>query len=261
MVKNKNLKKFYDNVYSKGEKKHYTHFVVNKKPSSEALEVSRITSWKNKSVLDVGCGTGNFCSMISKKGTKRVVGIDYASEAIKIAKKEHKSKNLEFRNIQISQIDEKFDVIVSIGTLEHMDNPYEILKVMKKKLNANGKIIITNPNWTNPRGYILMTLYHLFKSPITLADIHYFTPMDHFQMAKKINMKLKWKTIDESWASGKVLINDFKRRIPNVIKDSKLPSNKKRIDELIRWLNMNVIPMNNKLKHSGAIGVYIYSKK
>ena len=58
----------------------------------------------------------------------------------------------------------KFDVIVSIGTLEHTDDPFTTLKFLKRHLSKNGKIIITTPNWTNPRGYMLMTLLHLFDA-------------------------------------------------------------------------------------------------
>lgn len=261
MKTNKSLEKFYQKVYTKGEKKHFTHFVVGKTPSTEAKEVSKVIGWRGKKVLDVGCGTGNFAALVAKKGAKRVLGIDYADEAIKIAQEAHKRKNLEFNKSDVSKISEKFDVIVSIGTLEHMDNPLKVLKQFKKQLRPNGKIILTNPNWTNPRGYVLMTLLHLFNAPITLADIHYFTPNDHIKMAKKIGMSLKWKTIEESWASGDILIKDFERRIPNVLRDAKLSSNTKQIKSLIKWLKENVAPLDNSLPHSGAVGLYIYSKK
>ena len=160
--------------------------------------------------------------MIAKKGAKNVVGIDYSKEAIKIAQESHKRQNLQYSNIDVKLIKEKYDVIVSIGTLEHMDDPLKILKIMKSHLAPNGKIIITSPNWTNPRGYILMTLFLLFNSPITLADLHYQTPIDFQNYANKLKMNLKWRTIDKSWAHGEILIKDFQRRIPNVLRDSKL---------------------------------------
>ncbi len=51
--------------------------------------------WKNKSVLDVGCGTGLFSYMIAKKGAK-VTGIDYAKQAITIANKTYTHQNLTY---------------------------------------------------------------------------------------------------------------------------------------------------------------------
>ena len=235
MEKNQDLRKFYRKVYSKGEKMHFTPFVVRGTPTSDSLEIIKEISWKNKSVLDVGCGTGLFAYRVAKKGAK-VLGIDYADEAIDIANKTHVHKNLEFKKINASHVKGKYDVIVSIGTLEHMDKPFNMLKNLKKHLNKNGKIIVTTPNWTNPRGYILMTLWFLFNAPITLADLHYLTPNDHLNMAKKLNMKIKWRTIEQSWGNGDVMIKDFQRRIPNVMRDMGIKIEQKQIKQFLKWL-------------------------
>ena len=259
MRKNRTLRKFYDKVYIKGEKKHFTTYRESS-PTSEINEVLKQISWKSKTVLDVGCGTGFFAYNIAKRGA-RVLGIDFSEEAIEIANSKYSHKNLEFKSIDVGKIKEKFDVIVSNGTLEHMDNPLNTLKLFKKHLNPNGKIIITSPNWTNPRGYILLTLLYLFKAPITLVDLHYFTPIDFQNFAKKLRMKLTWKTFDRSWGHGDVLIKDFEKRLPNVLHDANLPNNKDQINYFIKWIKSNIISFNNDLPHSGATGLYIFSKK
>ena len=260
MRKNKELETFYQSVYLKGEKKHFTPFVTKGTTSTEAKEVIKEMKWKGKRVLDVGCGTGNFAREIAKKDAKYVLGIDYADEAIKIAEKNNKEKNLKFKKLDVIKLDEKFDIIVSIGTIEHMDNPIKIIKKLKSCLNKNGKIILTTPNWTNPRGYVLMTLYFLFNAPITLADLHYLTPNEHLKMAKKVNMKLKWRTIEASWGNGKIMIKDFEKRIPNIMKDMDKKIDKKRIKIFLKWLKNNVSDMDNSLPQNGAIGLYVYSK-
>ena len=261
MVKNKKLEIFYDRVYKKGEKKHFTSFIAQGKNTSEVDEILKEISWKNKKVLDVGCGTGLFAYSVAKAGAKHVLGIDFSLEAINLAKENHKHKNLNFEHKDAKNISEKFDVIVSVGTLEHMDDPLMTLKILKKHLNPKGKIIITSPNWTNPRGYILMTLWHLFKAPITLADLHYQTPIDFENYAKKLKMNVKWRTIDMSWAHGEILIRDFQRRLPNVLRDAKLLKNSKNIENFIEWIEKNVLPFDNTLKHSGATGLYVFSLK
>lgn len=252
---NKNLEKFYENVYKKGEEKHYTT------TSSEPYETLKKLSWKNKSVLDVGCGTGLFSYLAAKKGAN-VIGIDYSKEAILIAQTKYSHKNLLYKNIDIKNIhNEKFDVIVSLGVLEHMDNPLQMLKLFKKHLTPKGKIIITSPNWTNPRGYMLLILYFLFEAPITLADLHYLTPIDFKKWSKKLDMTLKWETFDFSWGNGDILIKDFKKRIPIVLSDMKLRVDTKKINNLLKWIENNVVIFNNELPHSGATGIYIYSQK
>jgi SAM-dependent methyltransferase len=217
-------------------------------------------SWKNKKVLDVGRGTGLFAFNAAKKGAI-VLGIDFSTEAIELAKSQHNHKNLKFLSTDINTIKEKFDVIVSNGTLEHMDNPIKILRLLKRYLNKNGCIIITSPNWTNPRGHMLIPLLLLFDAPITLVDIHYFTLIDFKNFAKKLDMKLSWKTFDRFWGHGKILIEDFKKRIPNVLNDAKLPNNKKKINLLIKWIEKNISSMNNDLPHGGATGLYMLTFK
>ncbi|MGH2611476.1 MAG: class I SAM-dependent methyltransferase [Rhabdochlamydiaceae bacterium] len=260
MLKNKNLEKFYDKVYTKGEEKHYTKFVIQGTPTSETDEVLKQDRWKGKTVLEVGCGTGLFSFHAAKKGAN-VLGIDFSEKGIKIAQKKYKLSNLRFEKLDVINVKGKYDIIVSIGVLEHMDNPLRSLKLFKKHLKSNGKIIITSPNWSNPRGYVLMTIRHLFKAPVTLADIHYLTPIDFINWAKKMSMNIAWKTFDRSWGHGDLMIKDFSRRIPNVLRDAKLPNDPKNIDNLLNWLKQNVASLENSLPHSGALGIYIFSKK
>ena len=254
MRENQELKKFYDGVFKKGEEKIFTTV------TEEIDEILKELDWKSKKVIDVGCGTGLFAYKAAKKGAN-VLGIDFSDEAIKIAQKKFKNPNLRYEKIDASKIKNKYDVIVSIGTLEHMDNPLQTLKLFKKHLNPNGKIIVTSPNWTNPRGYVLMTLWFLFNAPITLADLHYQTPIDFIKYSDSLKMKLKWRTIDESWAHGDILIRDFQRRLPNVLSDANLPNTPKNIKNLIKWLEANVLPFKNTLSQSGATGLYVFSKK
>ena len=106
-----------------------------------------------------------------------------------------------------------------------------------------------------------MTLWRLFNSLITLADLHYQTPINFQEYAKKLNMNFKWRTIDRSWAHGDILISGFKKRIHNILKDSKLPNNPAQIKKFLNWIESNVLSFDNSLPHSGATGLYIFSFK
>ena len=260
MEKNKTFEKLYNDIFSKGEKKTFTQ----RGNSEEILEIKNVlsqVSWKGKRTIDVGCGAGHFAYVMAKKGAN-VIGIDFSKVAIKIAQEKYKHKNLSFEHTNLEKgINGKFDVIVSRGTIEHQDDPFKVLQNFKKHLNTNGKIILTVPNWTNPRGYILMSLYFLFQAPITLADLHYFTPITFLSWAKKLNMGLKWKTYDKKWASGEILLKDFSHRLPNVLRDGGLPMRKKNIKNLLEWLETKIIPLKHKLDLDGAMAIYVLTKK
>ena len=87
-MQNKDLATFYNSVYKKGETKHYTSLLLSgdKVPMAKT-EVIKEVSWKDKTVLDVGCGTGMMPYSIAKKGARYVLGIDYSTEAIGVAGK------------------------------------------------------------------------------------------------------------------------------------------------------------------------------
>ena len=57
-----------------------------------------------------------------------------------------------------------------------------------------------------------------------------------------------------------LLVNDLKRRIPNVLSDAKLLKNTKNIDNFLKWIKESIIPLDNSLPHSGALGMYVFTK-
>ena len=252
MKKNIQLKKIYNNTFKKQDRIRETE---------EFKEVLKLVSWENKQILDVGCGTGKLSYLISKKGGN-VKGIDYSKNAIKVAKTKYKNPNLKYELMDVSKkILGKYDVIISVGTLEHMDNPYFMLKKLKNNLKPKGKIIITSPNWANLRGFILMTLHFLLEAPITLADLHYLTPIDFMNWSKKLKLNLTWKTIEYSWGSEKKLIQDLNERLPKIFQDAGLQIGKKNIKNLLNWLNYKVTPLENSSDVRGAIGLYVFSNR
>ncbi|OGF91250.1 hypothetical protein A3H65_04130 [Candidatus Giovannonibacteria bacterium RIFCSPLOWO2_02_FULL_45_14] len=258
---NKKLRKFYSGVYKKGEELHYSSllFSGDKVPPAKR-EVFKEISWAGKTVLDAGCGTGEMAYLIAKAGAKQVFGVDYSSAAIKVAKENYNLPNLNYECADLSKFRSKFDVIVSLGTLEHQDDPLHTLKKLKERLNPRGHLILTCPNWTNPRGHILMTLWFLFRAKITLADIHYLTPIEFKTWARQLNLELSWRTIDHDWGYGKKMILDLERRLPNITRDSKLPTDGKKIKEFIAWAKKHIVPMGKRNEFSGAVGLYHFKK-
>ena len=76
-------------------------------------------------ILDIGCGGGLLSEPMSRLGAD-VVGIDASQKNINVAKLHAKKNNLDIKYFCISpenfQIDEKFDVILNMEIIEHVDN-------------------------------------------------------------------------------------------------------------------------------------------
>ena len=86
-MNNEELKKIYDEVYKKSPADFFSKYVGGQDISETDVMVLTATDWKNKAVLDVGCGTGSTASRIAAERAKRVVGIDYSNEAIEAARR------------------------------------------------------------------------------------------------------------------------------------------------------------------------------
>jgi len=221
--------------------------------------VLKEVDWKGKKVLDAGCGTGRVAFAISKLGGN-VLGIDYSQEAIKIAKRRYQAPHLRFQCLDIRHVEkigETFDVILLLGVLEHINKLSAILKMLKKMLNDKGIIIATCPYFLNLRGYILMTLYHLFDVPITRTDLHYLTPFDFSSWAKKFRMKMNWRTFDYDRGWGKTMITDLEDRLPKALRQAKM--SREKVPRLIGWLK-KVTMLTSKARENGAMALYRLEK-
>ena len=210
--------------------------------------------------MDAGCGTGELAYEIARAGAHEVIGIDYSREAIAVAGKTYSHPNLRYRCDDLSGVQEKFDVIVSLGTLEHLDDPFVALKNLKSKLKPRGSLIITCPNWTNPRGYILLALKFLFNAPITRADLHYLTPVEFESWARHLRMKLSWRTVEQEWGHGEKMLLDFSRRLPKIFHDMRANVSEKKIGEFIKWLRIYAVPLEKDTNHGGAVALYHLKK-
>lgn len=102
---------------------------------------------KLDTILDIGCGTGNFGLMIKELYNCIVWGIEpNPQSALEAGKKLQKVINAPFDNeINISP-GQKFDCIFFNDVLEHLTDPAEALITCKNLLNPDGYIIASIPN-------------------------------------------------------------------------------------------------------------------
>ncbi|MHC0442832.1 class I SAM-dependent methyltransferase [Flavobacterium sp. 3-210] len=98
-------------------------------------------------ILEIGCGNGAFGAMLKKGGNREVWGIELMDKEGKEAQKvlDHvfigKCEDL-LNNLP----DNYFDAIFCNDVLEHIFDPYSLLKLLKQKLSDNGSVISSIPN-------------------------------------------------------------------------------------------------------------------
>lgn len=135
------------------------------------------------SVLDIGCGDGTLLLMLKDK-YREVWGVDIAEARInRIPKQAGNDTNIHVRvedaNRQLAFEDCIFDTITLAAVLEHIFDPFHLIKECHRLLRKGGTLIIEVPNvaWLPNRVSLLMG-----KLPVTSRQIgwdgghlHYFT--------------------------------------------------------------------------------------
>lgn len=112
-----------------------------------------INSFKTeqKTILDIGCGTGDFLKICKLNGWE-TTGIEPNIQARKLASKKLNidlDNNSLFESIDplLNHNNSKFDVITMWHVLEHVPNLKEYISFLKKLLKPNGKLLIAVPNY------------------------------------------------------------------------------------------------------------------
>ena len=127
---------------------YYPHSLNNKnlltflyKTIRKYMHLKRLT-WmrvylkKNTSILDYGCGSGDFVKYLRSKS------IDAYGYEPNYNFREH-----DFLTNQEGWKNKKYEVIVLWHVLEHIHNPFDLIQSLKKRLNKGGKIFIAIPNF------------------------------------------------------------------------------------------------------------------
>ena len=114
--------------------------------------------FKNKYVAEIGCGHGALCIDIAQRGARHVFGLDIYDRLINFA-----SSNLQnypdlvdkvsYSNCMFEDVAQKFDVIISKDTFEHVSDLNGLMVNIKSKLNDGGMLVVGfAPLYFSPNG-------------------------------------------------------------------------------------------------------------
>jgi 2-polyprenyl-6-hydroxyphenyl methylase/3-demethylubiquinone-9 3-methyltransferase len=148
-------------------------------------------------ILDIGCGGGLLSEPMSKLGAN-VTGIDASSKNIEIAKLHAKKNKLKINYLCTSpeklKINKKFDVILNMEIIEHVEDINFFINSCSKLLKKNGLMFVATLNKTF-KSYVFAIIgaeYVLRWLPIGTHDWEKFVrPDDLKKILSKNNLKLE----------------------------------------------------------------------
>ncbi len=158
------------------EKLHYLPKVVN------------FSGYKDKKILDVGCGTGNDLTRFAKGGAE-VTGIDLAAHSIDLAKNNFAMRKLQgsFQVMDGEKMefpDNSFDMVYCHTVLHFTPNPQKMINEINRVLKPGGEAILMTVN----RKSWLNFMHKLMKVKIDHLDapVFYMYSINEFENMLKL---------------------------------------------------------------------------
>ncbi|WP_191557015.1 class I SAM-dependent methyltransferase [Metabacillus idriensis] len=99
-----------------------------------------------KSILDLGCGTGDFAKYCVDHGASSVMGVDLSEKMLNQAIFENSHEKIEYVCSSIEEyvaVDDSFDVIISSLAFHYIEDFTELIKKISRWLKPGGKLVFS----------------------------------------------------------------------------------------------------------------------
>ena len=181
--------------------------------SAARHEILDLVPQFSKRVLEVGCGTGQTLEMLKSKGLcSETVGIELFSAAAEAARSRvDQVYCLDIEKEQGPKNIGKFDLVLLLDVLEHLVDPWTVLKNLKEEyLLDDGKIIISLPNaqhFSLVLPLLLGRFEYIERGILDKTHLRFFTRSSAIDLLKNSSLKIdsvKRTSLSMDLNSGKI---------------------------------------------------------
>lgn len=173
-LNNSGIKSYAEWQFDKGEQT--IKFYLKKTTTNEMF--------KNKTVLDIGCGAGGKTIYYASLGVKKIYGLEvlekYKEDAETLAAQKGYTDKFNFVCEDAAKMNFEsgtFDAIIMNDAMEHVDEPLKVLNECFRVLKPGGKLYLNFPPYNHPFGAHLsdaigIPWVHCFFSDKTLIGLY-----------------------------------------------------------------------------------------
>lgn len=180
---------------------------------------------KGKKILEIGCGSGHGSKFLADNGASEVIAYDVDHGAINFAVKNFSNSNINFAQADAETLilKKKYEVILSLEVIEHLNLPENLLKIAKDGLVKKGVFILSTPN----KAYSILDngkpsnpyhIYEYYPDELKRILLKYFKKVELYGVV--LNNKKKIRDEDKVHSSWRwKLANSFtnRRKIRKII--------------------------------------------
>tara|TARA_B100001540_G_scaffold309476_1_gene325715 strand:- start:1337 stop:2068 length:732 start_codon:yes stop_codon:yes gene_type:complete len=190
-------------------------FIIKQIKKNFEISNSKEQPLTSLKILDIGCGGGLMCEPLARLGAE-VTGIDAVEKNIKSAQIHAEQNNLKIKYmlnaVEELSIKNKYDVILNLEVIEHVDNQKMFISKSCNLVNDGGLMFIATINKTifsiifakYLAEYVLGFLpkgTHDWKKFLTPEDIYAMLIKNNFQVLESIG--ISYKVISDQWVKSK----------------------------------------------------------
>jgi trans-aconitate methyltransferase len=169
--------KHYSTLYKKYGSSPKSLGWLNGRQSVRFDVISQIGIKNKDSVLDIGCGFGDFFGYLQYKKIKvDYHGIDINEKFLDLAREKYPKALFEVRDIQTNKIKKKYDWVVATGITNYATNYNYLKKILEEMFKISKKGVVMD----------FITDYVDYKD----KDIFYSSPEKMFQYAKNLTKRV-----------------------------------------------------------------------
>lgn len=148
------LRKKYDTEYFTSPLFH----IFSDKHKLEILE----SNLKGKTVLDLGCGSGEILAALPDKYDR--MGVDISKEGIALAREGHPGIDFRVMDVEKETIGRRFDNIIALDVFEHLADPEKAIEKVTGMMNSQGRLIMSVPNNHRLAGKLVIPVMNMLDA-------------------------------------------------------------------------------------------------